>query len=68
MKLILSIAIIYLIVLITIKKSQVLTLKREQGKPICPKCQNTLKRIERKRKDKSLKYLTLFLFEWKRYI
>jgi uncharacterized protein with PIN domain len=65
--LIISIAVFYIIVLITIKQFKLLTLKSEKGKYICPKCNKTLERIERESKDKALNYLTLFLLEWKRY-
>ena len=47
MKLILSIVVIYVIVLMTIKQFKLFTLKREKGKCICPKCNETLKRIEK---------------------
>jgi uncharacterized protein with PIN domain len=67
MKLTLSIVVIYVIVLMTIKQFKLFTLKREKGKCICPKCNETLKRIEKESMDKTLNYLTLFLFEWKRY-
>ena len=65
--LIISIAVFYIIVLITIKQFKLLTLKSEKGKYICPKCNEILKRIEKESMDKTLNYLTLFLFEWKRY-
>lgn len=57
----------YVVILLIIKKLRLLEIKKINKKPICPICKNNTKRTSRKNKDKILKYLTLFLFDFKRY-
>ena len=67
MNIIIIVGISYVVILLVIKKLRLLEIKKIKGKPICPSCKNNTKRISRENKDKILKYLTLFLFDFKRY-
>ena len=57
----------YLVILLVIRKLRLLEIKKINGKARCPKCENNIDRGARKNRDKILKYLTLFLFDFKRY-
>ena len=67
MNMIIVVGISYVVILIVIKKLRLLEIKKIKGKLICPSFKNNTKRISRENKDKILKYLTLFLFDFKRY-
>ena len=64
---IIVVGISYVAILLIIKKLRLLEIKKVKGKSICPNCKNNTNRIARENKDKILKYLTLFLFDFKRY-
>ena len=64
---IIVVGISYVVILLVIKKLRLLEIKKINGKARCPKCENNIDRAARKNKDKILKYLTLFLFDFKRY-
>ena len=64
---IIVVGISYVVILLVIKKLRLLEIKKINGKARCPKCENNVDRAARENKDKILKYLTLFIFDFKRY-
>ena len=67
MNTIIVVGISYLVILLVIRKLRLWEIKKINGKTRCPKCENNIDRGARKNRDKILKYLTLFLFDFKRY-
>ena len=64
---IIVVGISYVVILLVIKKLRLFEIKKIKGKSICPSCKSNIDRAPRKNKDKILKYLTLFVFDFKRY-